>query len=191
MDGKFRRATKIMLIRHAEKPSPFHDNYGVTPEGNHEKDSLTVRGWQRAGALVCFFAPANGSFQNSSIAQPQFLYSSKSIKHHGSRRPFETIMPLAGKLAIEIDSDFLKDEFEQMVENALVKEGVVLICWQREYIPRIANFILGDNITAPQDWSEQRFDMVWVFDKDSKSDKYHFMQVPQNLLSGDFAALIK
>jgi hypothetical protein len=46
---------KIMLIRHAEKPvsdSPA----GVREDGSSDKHSLIVRGWQRAGGLVEFFA---------------------------------------------------------------------------------------------------------------------------------------
>ena len=48
---------KIMLIRHAERPSADKSIRGVTQEGIKNKEELTVRGWQRAGALVRFFAP--------------------------------------------------------------------------------------------------------------------------------------
>jgi hypothetical protein len=185
-----RQATRIMVIRHAEKPvdPPPH---GVTFEGEREKESLTVRGWQRAGALVSFFAPANGSFQDSSLAEPQFLFASKPTKRNGSKRPIETITPLAEKLAIRINSNFQKDEEKEMLEEAFLCAGVVLICWQHEFIPKIANHILKNKTTAPQDWPEDRFDVVWVFERDSASAQYSFKQVPQNLLMGDWAAPIK
>ena len=186
-----RQATKIMVIRHAEKPANDPPPHGVTAEGEREKESLTVLGWQRAGALASFFAPANGSFQDSSLARPQFLYASKPVRRNGSRRPLETITPLAEKLAIRINSNFLKDEAKEMVEEAFLCAGVVLICWQHDFIPKIASYILGNKTTAPQDWPEDRFDMVWVFDRDPVTAQYGFKQVPQNLLMGDWATPIK
>ena len=191
MSETLRQATKIMVIRHAEKPSSDPPAEGVTQEGEREKESLTVRGWQRAGALVSLFAPANGSFQNPSLSVPQFLYASKPIRRNGSRRPVETIMPLAEKLAIRINTHFSKLETEQMLDEVFLCDGVVLICWQYEYIPKIANYILRNNTTAPQHWPEDRFDMVWVFDRIAESTRYQFKQVPQSLLMGDWTIPIK
>lgn len=188
-------ATKIIIIRHAEKPSsapPHVPPYGVSDTGDQDPESLTTQGWQRAGALTCFFDPAYGPLQNSHLAKPQFLYASKQKNlKHGSRRPYETIMPLANKLGLEINNNFIKGEEEKMVEDALQKSGIVLICWQHEYIPTgtkngpgIAKYILdtgsynfsqvpqcllyGDSPDpikeAPDTWPDDRFDVVWVFD---------------------------
>jgi hypothetical protein len=191
MSEPLRQAAKIMVIRHAEKPPTHPPPYGITLEGAREKESLTARGWQRAGALASFFAPTSGHFQDPSLAEPQFLYASKPIRRNGSRRPIETIMPLAEKLAIRINSNFPKSEAEGMLEEAFLCNGVVLICWQREYIPEIADHILGTKTAAPRDWPEDRFDMVWVFDRDPASARYSFKQVPQMLLMGDWAIPIK
>ena len=191
MSGPLRQATKIMVIRHAEKPSSHPPPYGITLEGAREKESLTARGWQRAGALASFFAPPNGAFQNPSLAKPQFLYASKPVKRKGSRRPFETIMPLAEKLAIKINCNFTKFETESMLEDAFLCKGVVLICWQREYILQITDQILVNRAIAPPEWPESRFDMVWVFDRNPTSAQYSFKQIPQSLLMGDLATLMK
>ena len=180
-----------MVIRHAEKPLSFPPSYGVTLEGEREKESLSVRGWQRAGALASFFAPPDRSFHDPSLAAPQFLYASKPTRRNGSRRPLETITPLAEKLAIRINSNFPKPEAEEMLEEVFLCAGVVLVCWQQEYISKIANYILGNNTTAPQDWPEDRFDMVWVFDRNPATTRYSFQQVPQRLLMGDWATPIK
>lgn len=190
MKEPLRQAVKIMVIRHAEKPPGTPPPYGVTLGGKREKESLTVRGWQRAGALAGFFAPADGSFRDPSLAEPQFLYASKPTKRNGSRRPVETITPLAEKLAIRINSHFPKLEAEAMLEEVFLCAGVVLVCWQREYIPEIAGYILGSKTTAPRDWPEDRFDMVWVFDREPATSRYSFRQVPQNLLMGDWATPI-
>jgi hypothetical protein len=173
MNDQPRQASKIMIIRHAEKPTSSPPPHGVTLKGERETESLIVRGWQRAGALVSLFAPTNKSFQNPSLAEPQFLYASTPTKRNGSRRPLETITPLAEKLAIRINSNFPKLEAIEMVKEAYLCDGV------------------GNNTTPPQEWSEDRFDMVWVFDKDEATGQYGFKQVPQNLLMGDWATPIR
>ena len=180
-----------MLIRHAEKPAKDSAPYGVTSEGERSRESLEVRGWQRAGALANLLAPANGHFQQTSLAKPQFLFASKPLRRKGSKRPIETLTPLAQKLAIRINSSFPRSDFESMLEEAFSCKGVVLICWQREYIPQIAAYILGNKKIAPPNWPEDCFDMIWLFDLIRSSSKYKFKQVPQKLLGGDLATPIK
>jgi hypothetical protein len=179
-----RRSTKILLIRHAEKPAKDGPPFGITPQGDRSKESLDVRGWQRAGALTHLLAPLDGRFQHPELAKPQFLYASRPIKRRGSRRPIETITPLAEKLRIEINCEYRRSEFEIMLDEVFLHRGVVLICWQREYIPGIASYILDYKKYVPE-WPEDRFDMFWVFDLDPSSGRYKFKQVPQRLLSGD------
>jgi len=191
MTKRLPRATKIMLVRHAEKPATDLSPYGVTLEGERSKESLAPRGWQRAGALANLLAPSNRRFQHHSLAQPKFIYTSKFIKRRGSRRPIETITPLAEKLAIGINSNFPRFKFAEMLEEVFRCNGVVLICWQREYIPKIAVEIVGNNTAIPQVWPEERFDLIWVFDRDRPSAKYRFKQVPQRLLMGDQVTPIK
>ena len=78
-----------------------------------------------------------------------------------------------------------------MLDDAFSHKGVVLICWQREYIPEIASYILNSDRIAPAEWPEDRFDMFWVFDLESSTGKYKFKQVPQRLLSDDRVTQIK
>ena len=185
------RATKIMLIRHAEKPAKDDAPYGVTAKGERSKESLEVRGWQRAGALANLLAPANGHLQHAALAKPQFLFASKPLRRKGSRRPIETITPLAQKLALRINSSFQRSDFASMIGEVVSCNGVVLICWQREYIPQIAAQILRNNKMAPAAWPEDCFDVIWVFDLVRSSAKYTFKQVPQKLLSGDLKTPIR
>lgn len=180
-----------MLIRHAEKPAKDSAPFGVTADGDRNKESLEVRGWQRAGALANLLAPNNGHFQHAALAKPQFLFASKPLRRKGSRRPLETLTPLAQKLAVRIDSSFQRSDFENMIEEVFSCKGVVLICWQREYIPEIASYILGNKKIAPPVWPEDCFDMIWVFDLVTSSSKYTFKQVPQKLLGGDLNTPIK
>jgi hypothetical protein len=185
------KATKIMIVRHAEKPVTDFTPYGLTINGKRTKESLTARGWQRAGALANLLAPANGHFQHPLLAQPQFIYASRFIKRRGSRRPIETITPLAEKLALKINTDFPRFEIDKLVEDIFRRKGVVLVCWQREYIPKIAALIMGGDEIVPALWPEARYDMVWIFDRSRSSASYRFHQVPQSLLMGDQVTLIK
>jgi len=191
MAKKIPKATKIIVIRHAEKPAKDGAPYGVTEKGKRSSESLEVRGWQRAGALMNSLAPTHGEVQHHSLATPQFLYASKPLRRRGSRRPIETITPLAAKLHTKINTTFARSEYARMIDNVISHKGVVLICWQREYIPQIAAEILGKKNSAPTIWPENCFDMVWVFDLDRKTSRYKFRQVPQQLLTGDRTRPIK
>lgn len=191
MTDQLRRATKIMLLRHAEKPAKDDAPYGVTRKGERSKESLEVRGWQRAGALASLFVPAIDHFPHRALATPQFLYASKPLRRKGSRRPLETILPLAEKLSIKINTEYQRSQLVNMIADVFSRKGVVLICWQREYIPEIAALILGKKKVAPSEWPEERFDMIWVFDLVRSTGAYKFQQVPQELLAGDLTTPIK
>jgi len=191
MSKRSKRATKIMIMRHAEKPAKDGAPHGVTLEGERNKESLQPLGWQRAGALANLFAPTNGAMQNAALAQPQFLYASKPLRHKGSRRPLQTIMPLAEKLSLPVNWHYQRSEVESVLEEVFSCSGVVLMCWQREYIPDLANYILGTKKGVPQAWPEDRFDMIWVFDLDRRSGNYKLKQNPQRLLRGNQVTPIK
>jgi hypothetical protein len=182
-------ATKIMLIRHAEKPvgdePPYGALAGVEFNGTQSTHALIVRGWQRAGALTCLFAPTPGRLQSARLARPQFLYAAIPGSDGDSERPYQTIVPLSQKLQLAINIDYAKGQIEPLVDAVRQCAGVVLIAWEHGEIPKVANTILGDKTTAPQKWPADRFDMVWVFDWHAKSGKYRFSQVPQCLLAGD------
>ena len=84
---------------------------------------------------------------------------------------------------------FTLDEEPQLAADVIVQSGVVLIAWEHKRIHTIANAILGDETTAPQAWPDDRFDVVWIFDRDT-SGAYRFDQRPQLLLAGDGLAVI-
>jgi hypothetical protein len=192
--------SKIMVIRHAEKPDAAHE--GVTPHGAGDKESLIVRGWQRAGALAVLFAPASGSLQSADLAVPKVIYASdpetgaKKAGPEGpigskSKRPLQTITPLAERLGIKdkVNVKFARGEEKEMVKSVLAERGVVLICWQHENIRDIAEHIIGKKQSKkliPKKWPSDRFDIVWVFTPPaSSSGDWGFVQVPQQLLSRD------
>jgi hypothetical protein len=203
-------ASKIMIIRHAEKPPDNPPPDGITIDGVEDPESLIVRGWQRAGGLVNYFAPQQGgSFHNPAIVTPQTIYASmiktkdtdtgesagKKKKKIGSKskRPQETVTPLIEMLGNAATSNFTfnKGDEEDLANSAMSCKGAVLICWEHQSIPAIAASLPVDpKKPAPGSWpvdphGQGRFDVVWVFDLKQKSGKYSFSQIPQCLLAGD------
>jgi hypothetical protein len=165
-------APRILLIRHAEKPD--NKSRAVNSDGAPDDKSLTVRGWQRAGALIAQFDDA------------RFLFAS----HSSSSRPRQTLEPLSARQNIELNLDFGKGDESRLAAAAKACDGVVVICWQHEHMSAVANAILGDMTTAPQQWLENRFDVTWVFDLDERTRGYAFTQHPQLLLAGDSSDVI-
>lgn len=168
---------KIVIIRHGEKPPPV----GIKEDGREDEHSLTVRGWQRAGALASYFCyPRDGA-----IACPTRVYAPPKHGKAGDHgRPYQTVSPVAARLNAAIDTRFELDHETELVADLLTRSGVVLIAWEHKRLHTIANAILGDATTAPQIWPDDRFDVVWIFDRDA-TGKYTFDQRPQLLLAGD------
>ena len=200
-------ASTIMIIRHAEKPPEppaAPPPFGVTPDGTQDDRSLSVRGWQRAGALVNLFVPSHPV--PSSIKTPQFIYAVKvdgddekardaagvRIGTKGKRAQ-QTIAPIAEKLGPTATLNFTFDKGDEaaMTASAMACPGAVLICWVHENIPCIASQIpMNSAMAAPETWPADaqgngRFDVVWLFEFDTVADTYRFSHIPQTLLAGD------
>jgi hypothetical protein len=150
-----------------------------------------VRGWQRAGALACLFAPAHGSLQNELLAKPAFIFASAAATDPEpgdtkSRRSEETVTPLAQLIAVDINLNFSKGQETALAQAAMACDGSVLIAWRHEGIPVIANSILGA-VVAPQSWPKDRFDVILVFTLNPLDGTYSFAQVMECLLADDSA----
>src|SRR5271155_1335464 len=99
--------TKIMVIRHAEKPN---GEAGIMPDGSQNPEALTTTGRKRANALVGLFDPPNGAAPRPPLAKPKSLFASGSE----SLRPKQTLMPLAAALELPITT-FLKGQEGELV----------------------------------------------------------------------------
>ena len=174
---------KIMLIRHTERPSADKSIFGVSQSGVKDKEELSVRGWQRAGALVPFFAPRDDHFVHPALARPASLFACKAGKAAPSLRPQHSLLPLAEFIHVKINRDYYEGEEEHLVPKVLASNGTVLIAWKHRTMHVVANAILGNTTAAPQHWPINRFDLVWVFDR--LAEIWTLTQVPQLLLAGD------
>lgn len=205
-------ATKIMVIRHAEKPASYDlGTYaqgklaGVNLEGNQDSECLVTLGWQRAGALVGLFAPPHGPA--AGLATPTSLFAAdpaESKSKEPSQRPFETITAVADALGLKIDTSCTKKHYADVVAAAIACEGTVLISWQHQDIPWVnadgkpglSQEICTQSgtpafIDIPCTWPSERYDLVWVFDRPTGSGPFtSFSQVPQQLLAGDLPSTI-
>jgi broad specificity phosphatase PhoE len=179
----------VMLIRHAEKPVVGRAPNGVTADGSPDPESLTPRGWQRAGALVGLFSPDPS--RATGLPTPTHLFASQVGPHSSSRRPLETIQPLADRLGLTVDVRFLKEELGQLAAAILAIDGVVLVSWEHHLIPSIANMLIGDTTSVPQVWPDDRFDVVWLIDRQDPTKPATIRQVPELLLNGDQATVIE
>jgi hypothetical protein len=152
----------------------------VTQEGVQNKEELTVRGWQRAGALARFLAPHDNHFVHPELKRPAILFACKAGPAALILRPQHSLLPLAELIQTEFNCAYFEGEEEALVHKALSAEGAVLIAWKHRNMHVIANAILGNETTA--------FDLVWVFG--SHGGSWIFTQVPQLLLAGDRSDVI-
>lgn len=141
--------TKIMIIRHAEKPVTSNGlTYnGINEQGGPDEDSLIPQGWERAGAVANVFYPINNiALQNPELKAPNYIYASNpNVQAIGekqpSRRPYQTISALYEKMLHSIPSapvilnkSFEADGYPAMVTDVLKQFGTILIAWQHQDI---------------------------------------------------------
>src|SRR5258708_2028088 len=174
-----------MIIRHGEKPLGGNPPHGVTWDGAPDAKSLTVQGWARAGALVALFAAPGGSPPD--LGLPDVIYASSPSGP--SKRPLQTVAPLAEKLGLKPKTSFTKGDEKALAAAVLKASGTVLISWQYEKIPKIVQHLTADARTTqkvPQEWPDDRFDVVWLLTRTGGSgEPWRFAQIPQRLLAGD------
>lgn len=177
-----------MIIRHAEKHQPGSHGKGVDEFGHHAKHELTIKGWQRAGALVGFFAPPGGFPTDLPVQTPRAIYASDNTRNSPSLRAQHTVGPLAAALGLTINHDFEEGEEAQLAEALLQAPSPVLVSWHHGRIAKLARRIGGIDIGCPDEWPDDRFDVVWILQRGAQGG-WTFQQVPQCLLSDDRATV--
>jgi hypothetical protein len=164
------RPAQVILLRHAEKPT------------NEADIHLSEQGRERAQALVAFFT-TNPAVTNR--GRPAVLFA-PLVTHRGhSRRPSETLEPLAKQLKLPIRTPFLAADYARLAQQVLTSpecDGkTVVICWVHENLPELAG-ALGVKPTPPR-WKDHVFDRVWVIR--GRGDRTKLKDLPQRLLPGD------
>jgi hypothetical protein len=157
------KPAKVMIMRHGEKPE--------------KGDDLTQKGQERAWALVPFFTC------DSLYGKPDAIFAQEPTDEHRSRRPVQTVTPLANALKVDIKkfghSDFAK-MVRQIMTDSQYDGQMVLICWEHHAIPDVAAEFGIKN--APV-WPDNIFDRLWIITfPDSKPQ---LKIAPEKLLYGD------
>lgn len=175
--------TVIMIIRHGEKPdedvSPLP---GVNVNGVEDDASLTKVGWDRANALVNVFDPAQGPVRPG-LARPTAIFAAGATEAGEGKRTRETVGPLAHKLGLQMNIDYGKGEEESLIAAAISQPGPTLICWQHGEIPAIAEALGTVTPAVPEEWPDDRFDVVWTFTRTPSG--WTFAQLPEMVLPTD------
>jgi hypothetical protein len=181
----------VLIIRHAEKPDGA-GNSGIDGTGKPDDKSLTPRGWQRAGVWAELFSPSLG--HDSQLPKPTSIFASAPADQvdvaagkggSKSRRPLETIAPLAQKLRMRVDLSFEKGQEHQLAQTLAANQGVALVCWQHEDIGAIARALTNGMPALPTSWPGDRFNVVFQFDRTDSGSNWTFRQVVPVMLEGD------
>ena len=166
------RPAKVILLRHAEKPLGELDIH------------LSERGQARARALVPFLT-TQPVFLTS--GQPVALFAPLITRNGHSRRPFETLKPLADHLKLNIQKPYGAKDYgglaKRILEDPSFNGKTVVICWVHDYLPALAKELGVKPKPAP--WKGDVYDRVWVITFDDH--RATLVSLPQNLLPGDSA----
>ena len=179
-----RMSSTIALIRHAEKPSEDGRLVGVDEAGFLDANELTVRGWQRAGALARFFA----GFDSGPPVLPSHLVAAAPDAEHPSKRSISTLLPLAGHCGLVVATPFHVGAEDRLAQYLDRLHGLVVVAWEHKRIPALARLLAADAAEVPTEWPKDRFDLVWLLVPDGSGGR-RFAQLPQQLLGGDQATL--
>jgi len=162
---------QILIIRHAEKP----------PDAAMSTD-LSAPGKDRATALHKLFEKSDT--RPTPFPKPDFIFAAKDSGK--SKRPVQTVTPLASKLDLPVDARFTNDDpvklAEELFGNAKYEGKTILISWRHGTTPELAAVL---NATSfPKTWKDDVFDRVWQITYGEKG-KATFADVPQRLMPAD------
>jgi hypothetical protein len=175
----------VMFVRHGEKPDDHGPPHGVNRHGEHDAHSLSVRGWTRAGALVGLFAHAP-TVQHPDVVVPQRIVATKPSEEAKSKREYDTASPLADRLRIVVDDDHEHGHEHLLRDSILSDARDTLVVWHHGKLAQmVRGFPIRNLDDVPQDWPDDRFDLIWILSRTQEEADYLFSCADQQLLDGD------
>jgi hypothetical protein len=157
---------QVILIRHGEKPE--------------QGDGLSLKGLERAAALVPFLSQRDGD-----RSVPCAIFAQGPTSKRTSQRPVETVAPLAQSLGIQVKTfhhSAVADMVKQVLSNRKYDGKTVLICWEHHGIPDIATAM---GVQKVPEWPGQVYDRLWIVT--FQNGKPKLSNLPQKLLFQDSA----
>ena len=122
------------------------------------------------------------------LARPTAIYAAGATDDAEGQRTRETVTPLADALGLPVDTDFGRGDEKKLAEELADRTGTSLVSWQHGGIPTIVDAFPHLTPTPPDEWPDDRFDVVWTLTR--TADGWHFAQVPELVLPEDEAATI-
>lgn len=136
---------RLILLRHAEKTGKKSDT-GLSPAGT-----------ARAAQLATYLPETFG--------RPAFLIAARTSKR--SRRPVETLEPLAAATGLSISDDLDDSEVKKLVkalrDDPAYRGKVGVISWRHSDLPDLAAALGAPDGFLP-DWYEDDYTTVIVLD---------------------------
>ncbi len=133
---------RLIVLRHAEKSGDKHDPH------------LSLPGRRRAEQLVEYIPTAFG--------QPHFLIAARTSNR--SRRPVETLEPLAAALGLEVRAKFDDDDIAALIKALRDKQRhrgkLGVICWRHSNLPGLLEALGAAPETVPKPWDESNYTTI-------------------------------
>jgi hypothetical protein len=129
-------------------------------DGEKDKKSLVIRGWQRAGAWATLFGA--GIETGGTYPAPARIYAAdpaNAEEEEPSQRPFETIKPLADRLRLTPITRWGHGDEGKIVGDINGFSGVALVCWEHKAIiaSLLPAFLVGQQVQdLPPKWDGER-----------------------------------
>jgi hypothetical protein len=161
---------KIIVFRHAEEAA------------DGSKESLSIRGQERAMALVPMLTQTPGLIPNNTQV---VMFATKISRHTTNNHTHETLEPLACQLGLKIDAPYANSDSESLARHILTspayKDKTVLICWTHSHIPEL---LVALGITSERKpWPKEAYDRLIVVTYSEGAAR--MVNLPQKLLFGD------
>lgn len=155
--------SRVIIIRHGEKPN----------SGNE----LDSQGCERAYLLPTTF------FSRILSGPPAAIFASAPDNNGGSVRPVETIAPTAANFGIQVLDPTTRVELSQAVSAVDAYSGTVVMAWEHDTIPGLAQSFGLRN--GPAVWPDAVFDEAWVLNFPENGGEPALDIVPEGVLPGD------
>jgi len=161
---------KIIVLRHGEEGE------------NGSKESLSLKGQERAMALVPMLTQTPGLIPNNTQV---VMFATRISRHATNNHTHETLEPLASQLGLKINAPYANSDSESLARHVLTspeyKDKTILICWTHTHIPDLLVALGVPSERKP--WPKETYDRyVVVTYRDGAA---RMVNLPQRLLFGD------
>ena len=199
-------ADLVICLRHGEKPSNAEhpcdavrpgdkDGPGFDERGHEDPHSLTIRGWQRAGALagtyLCGQLRPIEKLPPVTFLVPRYVHKTTGRDESARHRPYQTVYELARRFGIvpspvrdpddkpNVHADhsgYVGHLYQQIMDF----RGIAVVCWEHKGLVKLAERLTPR--LAPHEWPADGFDAIWRFQRGRLDPTYDFEPLHQDVL---------